>query len=400
MKMMLGVLGGLILASGSAGIVLDQTESDALREVLCSMIGCNSVVSRQAAYDLLLDRSTRSQALTTLERTLRNDPASPYLWCDLGDAWMVTGDLTRARYSFARARELGPELPGVLIRVANFHFGVEEIDQALNCSEHVLRIAPAYDELVFRSYDSAGVDARTVLEHGIPAEKSAARAWFRHALESGTARDAELTWAWLNRHGFVSDDDAVTYLDFLVKQREYHRGQQIWVAYLGERAGNYPDGNKVFNGGFESTPTGAIYDWRIERVKGVETTFDTDVRYSGTRSLKLHFSGMENIQYHHAAQSAYLEPGRYSLHWFARADGITTDEGIRLQIVEADAPGRLLAATDSVTGTRDWTKLESTFALPRACLVKVEVARRQSGKFDNQIAGTAWVDAVSVNKLE
>lgn len=395
--MLLIALGGLLLVSGSTGIVLDQTENDMLREV---PRGWDPAVSRQAASDLLIDPDTRGEGLRILERTLRNDPASAYLWCDLGDAWMMTGDLTRARYSFARARELGPELPGLLMRVANFHFGLEEIGQALICTEHVLRIAPTYEDLVFQSYDSAGIDARTVLQHGIPAEKSAARAWFRHVLETGNAPDAQLTWAWLNRHGFGSDDGAVRYLDFLARRHEYRRAQQIWSAYLGARAGDYPDGNKVFNGGFESAATGAIYDWRIEPGKGVETTFDSEVRYAGARSFKLHFAGTENIQYHQTEQAAYLDSGRYRLRAFVRASGITTDEGIRLEIVEADPPGRLLAATDSITGTRDWTKIESTFALTRAGVVKVEIVRRPSEKFDNQIDGTAWVDAVSLHRIE
>src|SRR5207245_10945692 len=84
-------------------------------------------------------------ALRLFEVALAGDPASPYRWCDLGDALVVTGDLDRARFSFARALELGPNLPPVLLRVANFDLGVEERQKALASAARILRVTSECD---------------------------------------------------------------------------------------------------------------------------------------------------------------------------------------------------------------------------------------------------------------
>src|SRR5439155_26590511 len=55
---------------------------------------------------------------------LRRDPAGPYRWEDLGDAFQNAGQTGYARYCYKKADVLGPRIPYMLSRAANFHFGL------------------------------------------------------------------------------------------------------------------------------------------------------------------------------------------------------------------------------------------------------------------------------------
>jgi hypothetical protein len=82
-----------------------------------------------------------------------------------------------------------------------------------------------------------------------------------------------------------------------------------------------------------------------------------------------------------------------------RAEQITTDQGIGFRIVDAEEPGRLDVKTPRLSGTHDWTSIETRFIVPQQTrLVEVQVIREPSLKFDNKISGTAWVDDVRLTR--
>ncbi|MBV9766020.1 MAG: hypothetical protein JOZ48_14335 [Acidobacteriaceae bacterium] len=57
-------------------------------------------------------------------------------------------------------------------------------------------------------------------------------------------------------------------------------------------------------------------------------------------------------------------------------------------------------ATEPLTGTHDWTGVERTFQVgPQTALVRVEIARHPTFRFDNKIAGTAWVDSIELSPV-
>ena len=98
------------------------------------------------------------------------------------------------------------------------------------------------------------------------------------------------------------------YLD-LLKQRMTEDAVQVWASYLGRRGGDYPDCNLLFNGDFESPPTGAALDWRITAVGGAETAREDQGAGSGQWSLHVWFQGSENLNYRHAAQTVCARTG-------------------------------------------------------------------------------------------
>jgi hypothetical protein len=83
-----------------------------------------------------------------------------------------------------------------------------------------------------------------------------------------------------------------------------------------------------------------------------------------------------------------------------RTEGITTNEGPRIEIYDAESPGRLFQATEPFVGTHSWTLSEQRFTVGNSTrLIAVRIARRPSAKFDHKIAGTLWVDDFTLNSL-
>jgi hypothetical protein len=57
--------------------------------------------------------------------------------------------------------------------------------------------------------------------------------------------------------------------------------------------------------------------------------------------------------------------------------------------------------TDHIVGTTDWTRIEQVVRIPESTqLLTVRVIRQKSLKFDSHIAGTAWVDDVSLTRVQ
>ena len=79
---------------------------------------------------------------------------------------------------------------------------------------------------------------------------------------------------------------------------------------------------------------------------------------------------------------------------------MTTDEGIRFRIVDAEAPALLDLTTGQFTGTTAWTRIEQRLVVPQKTrMVQVQVVRQPSMNFDNKVGGTAWIDGVKLTRM-
>lgn len=341
----------------------------------------------------------RGQKLDRLKEALRQDPASPYRWCDLAEALSEEGQREKARYCFEKARKLAPNVPPIWMRAMFFHLEGEETVAALDSSARVLNIVPDYDEVIFNYYDRFVPNVAEVLPH-LADNARASQAYFRHLLKSAKTEDAAIAWAWLGRRSFAQDRLAAEYLDFLLRRGESGEAVQVWASYLGARRGDYPDLNLIFNGDFENEPSGAPLDWRTTVIPGVETGRDGHSARSGKYSLHIVFHGTENVNYSHTAQMVCVRPGEYRFRAFARSQNLTTNEGLRFHIFDPDSEARLDVYTEQLTGTNGWTQLEETLnVLSGTNLIEVRLCRIPSRKFDNRIEGEAWVDAVSLTRI-
>jgi tetratricopeptide (TPR) repeat protein len=340
--------------------------------------------------------AARGGKLGEVREALRQEAASPYRWCDLGEALLEAGQKEKARYCFQQAQQLAPNLPPIWMRAAFFHFQMEETDAAIRCSAKVLKAVPNYDGVIFNYYDRLVPSVGEVLPH-LGDDRRAGQAYFRHLLGAEAAGPAGKAWEWLRERRFADDGLAAEYLDLLLKQRMTEEAVRVWASYLGGRRGDYPDSNVLFNGDFESAPTGAALDWRITAAAGAVTGREDEGARSGRWSLHISFQGLENVSYRNTAQTACVRAGEYVFQAYARTKDLTTDEGIRFHLFDAEGSARLDVYTEQLRGTNDWTRVETRCRVRAGTrLIRVEVCRMPSWKFDNKIKGEAWLDEVSL----
>jgi hypothetical protein len=155
--------------------------------------------------------------------------------------------------------------------------------------------------------------------------------------------------------------------------------------------------NRLFNGTFDRSPTTSPFDWRISQQPGVRVSLDDGPGDGRGRVAKLSFDGTENVTVTGLSQRVWLPSGRYRLQAMIRTEGITTREGVAVE-VRGDG---VAATSKACVGTTDWTQVSREFDVPDdAGLLQVRVVRNKSFRFDNLIAGTAWLDDVEIVPVE
>jgi hypothetical protein len=128
-------------------------------------------------------------------------------------------------------------------------------------------------------------------------------------------------------------------------------------------------------------------------VAGAEVAVDAEVRHGGNRSLRVKFTGTDNVGFHHVWQDAVVEPGVWKLQAYAKTAGVTTDQGAKLVVVNPRSGGKVLAESAPMLGDAAWQKVELVFPVaPGSDLVRIQLKRDPSRKFDSKIRGSVWLD--------
>lgn len=324
--------------------------------VVCSSVGLLSewTARRQPA-------APGSEARTALQRS----PHDPYRWADLGEALLEAGRKEQARYCYERVEALAPRVPPFLLRAANFHFLIGDPRRALPITARILGMIPDYDAVIFSQYTRLAENA-DVLRFGLPEDPRAARSWLRFVMQAGRLKDARQSWDWLAGRGFADDAVAGEYARFLIQQGLPEAASLAWARPVGP------------------------FDWSLARSAGVEIARKGD-------SLRIRFAGTENLDITAASKLVFVRPGTYRFRARIRTDGVTTDQGIRFRIADAEVPARLNLTFGQFTGANPWSDVQQDLVVPpQTSLLRVQVIREPSMRFDNRIAGTAWIDGLSL----
>lgn len=390
-----GVGAGLLAA---AALLLNQFHP----RLACRLCLCpeSTVLTEARRLSLTGSDGDLSLAAEMYRNLVSCNPASPYRWCDLAEAELAAGNAAEARRCFAQAEKLGPGIPQTLLRVASFHFRLGETEAALRAMSRILAVTPAYDGLLFSYYDRMDADLSTILRFGIPLQPRPAQSYFRHLLRNGAFEQAGPLWNWLGGHGFQDDTLAGAYADTLIAARRAEQAAAVWAAYLGPRAGETPRRNLLYNGGFETEPLPSPFDWQITQVGSVQAARDSEVSHSGRWSLRLRFVGGVNLSYRHVSQLAFVTPARLRFRGFVKTEDLTTDQGIAFRLCDHESPSRLDVRTPQALGTSGWQPLETEFTVPAGTrLLRIEITRNPSQKFDNEIQGTVWIDDINLEAI-
>jgi len=342
------------------------------------------------------NQNARSQVVTLLAQAVRSDSANAYRLSDYGEALAAAGRVEEARQTFRRATDLAQGLPQIWFHAAVFHFQLGETALGLSSVRRILDEVPDYDATFFDYFDSLDLGPGRVLPD-IEQNPRAARSYTKHLIAVNKVDWAQEAWhALLDRH-FLDADVTALYISCLLRNHRYEAARHDWAA--SQEPSDYPNSNLVFNGGFERDLTRCPLDWEIQQSEQFDTARDDTVAYHGRWSIKIHFHGDGNVSYSNLVQTVRVHPGVHHLSAQIRTDGITTNEGIRLEILDPENPSRLDVRTGDITGSHDWTPIDQSFTVPQSTnIVAIRAVRAPSTKFDNAIGGSAWLDSVSLRE--
>jgi hypothetical protein len=123
---------------------------------------------------------------------------------------------------------------------------------------------------------------------------------------------------------------------------------------------------------------------------------------SGRRALGVDFTIPQNADYDLLYQFVPVEPNHtYELSAFFKAQGITSDSGPRLRVLDPRCQACLDVATDGPTGTTDWRRVNKQFSTgPTTDMIRLSLWRPRSRTYPTEIAGQLWLDDVSLVKAE
>jgi hypothetical protein len=349
-----------------------------------------------------INRIGYSLSARVLGAVLNRDASSAYRWTDVGEVLTGNGDLQRAEYCYRKAAELAPFDPQILLAAGNFYTTQGKTQAAVALFAGVLKLSNSGDILthnVFVYYERLGVRNKGMLEQAIP-DASNARAYLRYLIQSAPESSARGVWQWIRKKEYDDDPVTIEYVNFLVEKKQLDSAEDAWLEHFGGRQDGYSRTSPVFNGGFEEEFTGGLPDWHVDGIAGVKVKRDHASRFDGQYSLRVDFTGNDNPDFHHVQQTVFVEPGKYRFEAHARTSEITSEQGVGFRVVSLPE-GKTLASTDALTGTNDWKRLDATFEIPRGDrMVAVQFTRRRSIRIDNQLTGTAWIDAVKLTRLQ
>ncbi len=339
------------------------------------------------------------------EIATRLGPRRAENWAGLGEALDLAGDHDGAARAYRRAIELFPRSPDINWEFANFLLRSGDSAGAIAPLQAAMEGDPALRQGAFDLAWRAGIPRERILEM-LPARQEILSAYLDYLDSTGRVDAAADAWKrLLESPEPVNFDAACRHFDALLYAHRVDELAPMWAALARhdpERIHWQPDAaNLVTNGGFEEQPSGGGFDWRIVPVEGADASFDTEIAHGGSRSLLVQFDGKHNLDFGNVAQYVAAEPDtRYRFIAYARSEGITTDSGPRIAVYDAYDRAALAVETESVTGTTSWQEQRLEFRTgPKTKLLVVQVVRAPSRKFDNQIAGTLWLDDFSLTAL-
>ena len=341
-------------------------------------------------------------SVTFYESATRLSPYDAHFWSDLGSAYDWAGRTNDALSAFKRALRLFPNSPEINWRFANFAFRTRRIPDALDALQVVLVGNSAAHRDVFRLAASATRDNRAILQM-LPPQASVFFDYLNFEMEAGNVTAAEQVWLRLLQLKLPFDlRQAFPYLDALIRHREPGRLVAAWSvlaerfpAQIGPLVNN---SNLLTNESFEHDILDGGFDWRIVPVDGAVVSMDFQDAFEGARALRIEFDGKRNLDYGHVWQYVAVQPNtQYRFSGALRVKRISTDSGPRFQLFDAFDMGKLFLSTENTVGTSGWSSQHLEFKTKADTRVLiVRVARPPSGKLDNLIGGTVWIDRVSL----
>jgi tetratricopeptide (TPR) repeat protein len=336
-----------------------------------------------------------------LEGAIRRNPFEQRYWLNLAQILHKMDEEDRSREALEKGIFVFPT--GYTGRWVSATLLLEQgaTEKALTHFRYILSNYPNKSQTVYSVLHRTLDDTDFMLEKVVPKDPYSLNQYISYLYETGDLPSVRKGWQRKISEGFKSSrEETLRYIQFLISHGEVNEAFEVWEGRIREEGLPIPsDGDRITNGGFEKEEVlGGGFDWRIEKVEGAEISPDPSVAFEGRRSMKIVFSGKENVDFRHVYQFVSLKPDtEYFLQAQMRSQGITTRSGVKMEVVGVGAAFQ--RASESLTGDNEWKGVTLSFRTPAQSKGGVvRVRREKTDKLDRFIGGTVWIDRVRLTE--
>jgi tetratricopeptide (TPR) repeat protein len=338
-----------------------------------------------------------NKSLAYLRKAVERNPLEQEYWLSLAKIFQRLGEPKNSEKALQNATRVFPTGYQGRWTAGNLFLQQGEYEKAIPQFSYILTHYPNQSRLVYDLWEKVLGDPALMLERLVPQDPPSLSQYLSYLYEAGDKEMLKKVWGRRASLGYQADRaEIIRHVDFLISHGDLPEAYRIFKARLRDEGLLTPSGgNLIFNGGFEKEKVlGWGFDWKIETVPGAEISFDPTGAFEGKSSLKITFSGKENVDFHHVYQFACLKPNhRYILKAHVKTKGLTTRSGIKLEVA-AIGPA-FTASSQSLTGDNEWKELTVSIGTPDKTEGGiVRVRRERTDKFDRFISGMVWIDNV------
>ncbi|MFQ5926907.1 MAG: tetratricopeptide repeat protein [Terriglobia bacterium] len=347
------------------------------------------------------------EVIRLYEQATRLSPHRASYWAELAGAYELAGRLEPAAAAYARAQHLFPNSPDINWQVGNFYLRSGKTREALAAFQKVLLGDPQLRQQAFDLAWRATEDTELILAEMIPAQTEIYFQYLNYLIGKQRIDAASAAWSHLLTLNLAfAPRAAFPYLDALIRYERVDELVAAWAAVAERNPVQFRrsrfNRDLCTNGDFESEILNGGLGWRVTPVEGVVASVDSLTFFDGTHALKIRFDGTRNLDYRHVMQYVPVKPNTlYRFMGYMRIQDITTNSGPRFQLYDPYDTSRLFLTTENLVGTTNWSPQQLEFKTsPETRLLVIRVARPPSRKFDNLIAGSVWLDRLSLTPVE
>ena len=292
------------------------------------------------------DNSDVPLAISYYRRAIQLNPRSPYYKLDLASALEMAGNNGEADSYFRAAQAAYPISAEVSWKYGNFLLRQNRLPEAYAEIHRAVMVDPKLIPLAVSRVWHSDPDIHLLLDQVLPDTPEAYSEALSFLADAQDPTAALEVW-----HRLIAKDPqaglkwGIKLTDMLVAQEKFEEARTVWRQAIGMNAGSaaaYTGNSLVYDGGFERDISGGGFGWRQSDVMGADFDFDTDEKHSGSRSARLIFDGTQNLLYEDLFQYVLVSPGtHYHFQGFLRTDQISTESGMRFEIVDPKDPQHL-----------------------------------------------------------
>jgi hypothetical protein len=188
------------------------------------------------------------------------------------------------------------------------------------------------------------------------------------------------------------------YINFLISRKLYNLAYYTWLQFL--PADELRSAGLLFNGGFESPPSGLPFDWQITSGTGVTIDVVPRPDKTGGHGLLVDFQ-YGRVAYRSVTELVMLAPGSYEFTGKYKGQ-LVGPRGLKWRIACANGPTALVGESPMIIGKApDWKTVSFSFTVPptdcHAQYVRLDLDARMAS--EQLISGSMLFDELQITRV-